>query len=199
MKKRRNHTSEPYQSGRKEKAAGSVMPTASSNYTGGADRDRTDDLLNAIQALSQLSYSPARANLRRVRRSDKRWRRGWHNATPRLILPAAPAPAGIRPHRGARKTRGSGVIFSKGVYVVGRQEAPEEDLEAQAAQAAPSPASQEEGLGARHRAREGKRQVRCRTCLFRWSRWTPAGREGWRAASSHHAAGSRFAGFVPKP
>jgi hypothetical protein len=25
---------------------------------GGADRDRTDDLLNAIQALSQLSYSP---------------------------------------------------------------------------------------------------------------------------------------------
>ena len=27
---------------------------------GGADRDRTDDLLNAIQALSQLSYSPTR-------------------------------------------------------------------------------------------------------------------------------------------
>ena len=26
---------------------------------GGAGRDRTDDLLNAIQALSQLSYSPA--------------------------------------------------------------------------------------------------------------------------------------------
>ena len=25
---------------------------------GGADRDRTDDLLNANQALSQLSYSP---------------------------------------------------------------------------------------------------------------------------------------------
>ncbi len=25
---------------------------------GGADRDRTDYLLNAIQALSQLSYSP---------------------------------------------------------------------------------------------------------------------------------------------
>jgi hypothetical protein len=25
---------------------------------GGADRDRTDDLLNAIQALSQLSYGP---------------------------------------------------------------------------------------------------------------------------------------------
>ncbi len=28
------------------------------NLNGGADRDRTDDLLNAIQALSQLSYSP---------------------------------------------------------------------------------------------------------------------------------------------
>jgi hypothetical protein len=26
---------------------------------GGADRDRTDDLLNANQALSQLSYSPS--------------------------------------------------------------------------------------------------------------------------------------------
>ena len=25
---------------------------------GGADRDRTDDLMNAIHALSQLSYSP---------------------------------------------------------------------------------------------------------------------------------------------
>ena len=28
---------------------------------GGANRDRTGDLLNAIQALSQLSYSPIRA------------------------------------------------------------------------------------------------------------------------------------------
>src|SRR4030095_13978571 len=28
------------------------------NLIGGADRDRTDDLLNAIQALSQLSYGP---------------------------------------------------------------------------------------------------------------------------------------------
>ena len=27
-------------------------------FLSGADRDRTDDLLNAIQALSQLSYSP---------------------------------------------------------------------------------------------------------------------------------------------
>src|SRR5437868_12023012 len=31
---------------------------ASVDFVGGADRDRTDDLLNAIQALSQLSYSP---------------------------------------------------------------------------------------------------------------------------------------------
>ena len=31
---------------------------------GGADRDRTDDLLNAIQALSQLSYSPNRTAFR---------------------------------------------------------------------------------------------------------------------------------------
>ncbi len=27
-------------------------------FGGGADQDRTGDLLNAIQALSQLSYSP---------------------------------------------------------------------------------------------------------------------------------------------
>jgi hypothetical protein len=31
---------------------------------GGADRDRTDDLLNANQALSQLSYSPLIPNRR---------------------------------------------------------------------------------------------------------------------------------------
>ena len=30
-------------------------------FIGGADADRTRDLLNAIQALSQLSYSPTRA------------------------------------------------------------------------------------------------------------------------------------------
>lgn len=30
-------------------------------YCGGAKRDRTADLLNAIQALSQLSYSPTRS------------------------------------------------------------------------------------------------------------------------------------------
>ena len=31
---------------------------------GGARRDRTDDLLNAIQALSQLSYSPEWCEMR---------------------------------------------------------------------------------------------------------------------------------------
>jgi hypothetical protein len=38
-------------------AAEGRAPTQS-NTCGGADRGRTDDLLNAIQALSQLSYSP---------------------------------------------------------------------------------------------------------------------------------------------
>jgi hypothetical protein len=32
---------------------------------GGAERDRTVDLLNAIQALSQLSYGPARRTTKR--------------------------------------------------------------------------------------------------------------------------------------
>lgn len=40
------------------------MPPQAATQTikkyGGADRDRTDDLLNAIQALSQLSYNPTR-------------------------------------------------------------------------------------------------------------------------------------------
>jgi hypothetical protein len=36
-------------------------------FFGGADRDRTDDLLNAIQALSQLSYGPTTGRLRYVR------------------------------------------------------------------------------------------------------------------------------------
>src|SRR5213593_3106847 len=34
--------------------------TADGKQLGGAERDRTVDLLNAIQALSQLSYSPTR-------------------------------------------------------------------------------------------------------------------------------------------
>lgn len=40
--------------------AQAVIPSAAGalNYDGGADRDRTGDLINAIDALSQLSYSP---------------------------------------------------------------------------------------------------------------------------------------------
>jgi hypothetical protein len=34
-------------------------------FNGGAERDRTVGLLNAIQALSQLSYSPAANELQR--------------------------------------------------------------------------------------------------------------------------------------
>ena len=42
--------------------------TVVSEGLGGARRDRTADLLHAMQALSQLSYSPTeRATLRRVR------------------------------------------------------------------------------------------------------------------------------------
>ena len=36
----------------------SYGPNVSSSPIGGADRDRTDDLLNANQALFQLSYGP---------------------------------------------------------------------------------------------------------------------------------------------
>ena len=39
-------------------------PTLRLFLGGGADRDRTDDLLNANQALSQLSYSPLFTGMR---------------------------------------------------------------------------------------------------------------------------------------
>ena len=42
----------------KEKGAIPSFGTAPFYIRGGARRDRTADLLNAIQALSQLSYSP---------------------------------------------------------------------------------------------------------------------------------------------
>ena len=45
---------------------------------GGANRNRTDDLLNAIQALSQLSYGPTPGLGRR--RFRRRGRRGWDRA-----------------------------------------------------------------------------------------------------------------------
>jgi hypothetical protein len=40
------------------------MPPIRLHNTGGAGRDRTGDLLNANQALSQLSYSPIRPRTR---------------------------------------------------------------------------------------------------------------------------------------
>jgi hypothetical protein len=46
------------------------------DFIGGAERDRTVDLLNAIQALSQLSYSPTcrtlKANLKNLPQSTCR-------------------------------------------------------------------------------------------------------------------------------
>jgi hypothetical protein len=44
--------------GDKKPARRILSRTGSYASCGGAGRDRTDDLLNAIQALSQLSYSP---------------------------------------------------------------------------------------------------------------------------------------------
>ena len=45
----------------KTKKGSGFTPDPFVNY-GGAEQDRTVDLLNAIQALSQLSYSPIKGN-----------------------------------------------------------------------------------------------------------------------------------------
>ena len=49
---------------RRERDLGEKRPdtTATKTESGGASRDRTGDLYNAIVALSQLSYGPTRAN-----------------------------------------------------------------------------------------------------------------------------------------
>jgi hypothetical protein len=47
----------------KIKKKGERIARTPCSFFGGADQDRTDDLLNAIQALSQLSYSPKRITL----------------------------------------------------------------------------------------------------------------------------------------
>ena len=47
-------------------------PFLALNQNGGAERDRTVDLLNAIQALSQLSYSPTAVNSRKSNIEIKR-------------------------------------------------------------------------------------------------------------------------------
>ena len=55
-----------------------VRDSKSPDLIGGAERDRTVDLLNAIQALSQLSYSPTwqevQANRNTLRQSTQRLR-----------------------------------------------------------------------------------------------------------------------------
>ncbi len=56
---------------------------------GGADRDRTDDLLNAIQALFQLSYGPTKDKERKQR--DKFPRVNWNLAS---LLHFEPDPDG---------------------------------------------------------------------------------------------------------
>jgi hypothetical protein len=57
----------------------SVVIISRREGTGGAERDRTDDLLNANQALSQLSYSP-----RLVRISRRGWMADCRRVNPAL-------------------------------------------------------------------------------------------------------------------
>ena len=69
---------------------------------GGARRDRTDDLLLAKQALSQLSYGPVRA-IHRTGRARRKW---W--ARVRLELPTSPL-SGVRSnHLSYRPLAGNG-------------------------------------------------------------------------------------------
>jgi hypothetical protein len=57
-----------------ENEAVSRMPLS---FIGGAERDRTDDLLLAKQALSQLSYSPNAATRPQLSRPDSVTNRWW--------------------------------------------------------------------------------------------------------------------------
>ena len=50
------------------------------NLSGGADRDRTCDLLNANQALSQLSYSPI------INRGDRSSGPAWTRTTDLILI-----------------------------------------------------------------------------------------------------------------
>ena len=53
-----------FQNKAKRKSLGTRFKTGFQDFfPGGDDRDRTDDLLNAIQALSQLSYAPVERHL----------------------------------------------------------------------------------------------------------------------------------------
>ena len=63
-----------------QRTAHARLVAVSSCDAGGANRDRTDDLLLAKQALSQLSYGPADASLEMIGGS------GWiRTIDPRLI------------------------------------------------------------------------------------------------------------------
>src|SRR5262249_5369967 len=72
------------------------------SYSGGADRDRTDDLLNAIQALSQLSYGPTQGG------EFRGWEWGVSTRDVAILGPARaerPAIAVVRPQAvGGRRT-----------------------------------------------------------------------------------------------
>jgi hypothetical protein len=65
---------------------------------GGAKRDRTADLLNAIQALSQLSYSPVSA----PSREDD----AWSTRLPEKVAAGAEAPGAGFCHNVSRTARG---------------------------------------------------------------------------------------------
>ena len=49
--------------------------------TGGAERNRTADLLNAIQALSQLSYGPVSIFIQRYEYDDQESSPSWNRIT----------------------------------------------------------------------------------------------------------------------
>ncbi len=83
-----------------------VSSSRADGQSGGADRGRTDDLLNAIQALSQLSYSPTAGADLTLRLQLCQSRRSRHSLSARLSR--ADLPLGIRlgcthrPQSGAR-------------------------------------------------------------------------------------------------
>jgi hypothetical protein len=58
-------------------------------FYGGGEQDRTVDLLNAIQALSQLSYTPTKRN--NLLTEDRRECQGFFSA----FLQIEPTPTGI--------------------------------------------------------------------------------------------------------
>ena len=64
-------------------------PVNTGGWNGGAGRNRTDDLYNAIVALSQLSYGPTGVP-RAIRRAGKSWDTRPHAGTRKIRSPGAP-------------------------------------------------------------------------------------------------------------